>query len=251
MAVEGESITANAPVFRQACGPCALRGWCWSPQLDECDISRVHAIVRRSGSLPAGNHLFRTNDPFTAIHAVRSGCIKTYSSDQCGHEYVHGFHLVGELLGFDAVYPETHQFNAQLLEDTLVCTIPYRDIADLGRQLPGLESHLLTLVSREFSHHLMLARGCGATERVTVFLCDIERRLRRTQLSNFEFDLPMSREDIASYSRCSPETLSRILSKLQHSRIIAVDRRHFRFLDVSRLNRIAQGEKPPMYGRPD
>jgi len=111
-----ESSVARAPVFRHACGLCSLRDWCWPPGAEAGDLDRLHSIVQQTGPLPTGSHLFRSDDPFTAIYAVRSGCIKTYATDLSGHEHVHDFHLPGELLGFDAVYPKRHLFNALILK---------------------------------------------------------------------------------------------------------------------------------------
>ena len=241
MGAHAESSTASVPALRHACGLCSLQEWCWPAELEESDLDRLHAIVRRSGLLPAGRHLFRANDRFTAIYAVRSGCIKTYNTDPGGHEQVHGFHLPGELLGFDAVYPERHHFNALILKAGSVCIVAYRDIAELSRQFPGLQNRILALMSRDFSRQQMCAEGSGATQRIAIFLFDVEERLRRHYYSDYEFDLPMSREDIANYLRLSPETMSRLISKLQQAGVIRVNRRHIRLLDIARLGQVAQG----------
>ena len=236
-----ESRAAGVPVFRRACGLCALQEWCWPAELDENDLNRLHAIVRRCDFVPAGRHLFRADDQFTAIYAVRSGCIKTYTTDLGGHEQVHGFHLPGELLGFDAAYPEHHRFNALILKASSLCIVPYRDIAELSRRIPGLQTRILALMSRDFSRQQMYAEGTGATQLIAIFLLDIETRLRRPYTANNEFDLPMSREDIANYLRFSPETMSRVITKLQQASVIHVDRRHIHLLDAARLALIGQG----------
>lgn len=229
------------PLFRRACEVCSLREWCWLPGLEESDLKRLHAIVRHSRPLPKGHHLFRVGDPFTAIYAVNSGCIKSYTTDLQGHEHVRDFHLPGEPLGFDAAYPERHRFNALIIKPASVCTIPYRDIAVLSRQIPGLQTPILALMSRIFSRQQLCVEGSDATQQVAIFLFDLEARLRRGYGADYEFDLPMSHESIANYLRISPETLSRVISKLQDAGAISVNRRHVRLLDVDCLNRIAQG----------
>lgn len=251
MGAHAASCSASVPVFRHACGPCSLQEWCWPTGLQDSDLERLHAIVRHSGSLPAGHHLFRVDDPFTAIYAVRSGCIKSYTTDLQGHEHVRDFHLPGELLGFDAVYPERHHFNALILEAASVCIIPYRDIARLSRQVPGLQTRILALMSRDFSRQQKCAEGSDATQQIAIFLFDVEARLRRRYNADYEFDLPMSHESIANYLRFSAETLSRVISKLQQAGIIRVDHRHVRLLDVARLNLVAQGTHLGWNSAPD
>ena len=233
---------ASAPVFRHACGLCSLLEWCWSPGLDKSDLKRLHAIVRRSRPLPAGFHLFRADDPFTAIYAVRSGCIKTYTTDRQGREHVRDFHLPGELLGFDAAYPERHHFNASVIKPASMCIASYRDIAELSLQIPGLQTRILALMSRDFSRQQMCAEGADATQQVAIFLFDLEARLRQCS-ADCEFDLPMSYENIANYLRFSPETLSRVMSKLQNAGVIQVNRRHILLRDAARLSQIAEGAR--------
>jgi len=205
------------------------------------DLERLHVIVRHTGVLPAGRHLFRANDPFTALFAVRSGCIKSYTTDLQGHELVRDFHLPGELLGFDAVYPEQHHFNAIIVKAASLCIIPYRDIDALSRQIPGLQTRILALMSRDFSRQQLCVEGSDATQQIAIFLLDIEARLRREYPVKYEFDLPMSHESIANYLRLVPETVSRVISKLQQAKVIDSDRARIRLLDVARLGLIAQG----------
>ena len=209
--------------------------------LEPSDLERLQSMVRHAGPLPAGSYLFRTGDPFTAIYAARSGCIKSYSMDAGGHELVHGFHLRGELLGFDAVHPDRHRCNALVLESSLVCVIPYRDIASLSARFESLQSQVLRLMSREFSRQLMFAEGSGATQRVAIFLLDIHARLHQPGTVEYEFTLPMAREDISNYLGITPETLSRLFAKLQSKGLIDVDRRNILLVDPIRLDLLAQG----------
>ena len=186
------------------------------------ESARLHSMIRRSGPLQVGDRLFGVNEQFTAIYAVRSGCIKSYSISAGGHELVHGFHLRGEVLGFDAVHPDRHRCNAVILEPSFVCMIPYRDIARLSVEFHRLHNHVLRVMSREFSRQLMFADGSDATQRIAAFLMDMQSRLYRPRSAEYEFRLPMSREDISNYLGIAPETFSRLIVKLQSKGLIKV-----------------------------
>jgi CRP/FNR family transcriptional regulator, anaerobic regulatory protein len=233
--------TLELGAMRYACDSCSLNELCRPMRLEPADLQRLQSAVKRAGPLAAGNFLFRVGDPFTAIYAVRSGCIKSFSIDAGGHESVHGFHLRGELLGFDAVYPDRHRCNALILEDVSLCVVPYRDIASLSAELPSLQSQVLRLMSREFSRHVMFGEGSGATQRLALFLTDMYDRLRQPDTAEYQFTLPMSREDISNHLGITAETLSRLFAKLQRKGIIDVDRRHVFLADPIRLDLIAQG----------
>ena len=237
-------VDTSPPVIgelRHACSFCSLYELCCPMGLDPGDLERLQSMVRRADPLPVGSHLFRTGDQFTAIYALRSGCIKSFSLDAGGNETVRGFHLRGELLGFDAVYPDSHRCNAVILETSSVCVIPYRDLVALSADFPSLHSQILRLMSREFSRQLMYGEGSGATQRTAAFLLNVHSRLRRPGSAEFEFRLPMSREDISNYLGVSPETLSRLLAKLSRKGLIDVDRRQIHLKDPLRLNLIAEG----------
>ena len=52
--------------------------------------------------------------------------------------------------------------------------------------------------------------------------------------------MPMTRSDMANYLRLAPETVSRVLRRLQDLEIIAVDRRIFALLQYDALARMAK-----------
>jgi len=241
LVAHADRSTLDLGVFRRACQFCSLRELCWPMGLDPLDLDRLQSMVRHAGPLKPGSYLFRVGDQFTAIYAVRTGCIKSYSIDATGHELVHGFHLRGELLGFDAIYPDRHQCNALILESSSVCVIPYMDISRLSVEFHSLQGQVLQLMSREFSKQLMYAEGTGATQRIVRFLLDMHSRLHQPGTGDFEFTLPMSRENISSYLGITAETLSRLLANLQRKGLIDVDRRHIRLMDPIRLDLISQG----------
>jgi len=210
--------------------------------LERSESARLHSMVRLSGPLPVGNHLYGTGERFTAIYAVRSGCIKSYSIGTGGHELVHGFHFRGEVLGFDAVHPDRHRCNAVILEPSFVCMIPYREIARLSVEFHSLHNQVLRVMSREFSKQLTIAEGSDATQRIAAFLLDVDSRLYQPGSAEHEFRLPMSREDISNHLRIVPETLSRLIAKLHRKGLIDVDRRRIRLLNPVRLGLMAQGK---------
>lgn len=235
-------MTSVGPVNRrQECEFCSLYELCWPAGATAAELERRHAIVGHSDALPAGKDLFRTDDPFTAIYAVRAGCVKTYSVDADGRELVHGFHLRGELLGFDAVFPDRHRCNAKMTAKSSVCVVPYRDIVQLSYKSARVHGHVLRLFSREFSRQLMIAEGSGGMQRIARFLLDMHARSSAPVASVHEFRLQMSREDIANYLGIAAETLSRLLAKLQQEDLIEVKRRRVRLTDPEHLHLVANG----------
>jgi CRP/FNR family transcriptional regulator len=225
--------------LRRACSACSLAELCLPMGLEKDDIERLDAIVQPEGPLHDGEHLYRIGDPFKAIYAVRAGYLKTYIVDDAGREQVLGFHLPGELVGLDAIYPNRHQCNAVALDTASICKLAYSEITTLAAQLPGLQKQIFRLMSRDIGTSHALSGDFSAEERLAAFLVNISNRLYVRGYSATHFLLAMPRRDIANYLRLAPETVSRVFKRFQDDKLIRVDRRDIELLDLSRLNEIS------------
>jgi CRP/FNR family transcriptional regulator, anaerobic regulatory protein len=67
----------------------------------------------------------------------------------------------------------------------------------------------------------------------------LSRRLAARGFSPDRFALTMPRTDIANYLRLAPETVSRVLRRLQHDGVLDVDRREVELRDRERLEALA------------
>ncbi|HOV95528.1 MAG TPA: helix-turn-helix domain-containing protein, partial [Thermomonas sp.] len=76
-------------------------------------------------------------------------------------------------------------------------------------------------------------------QRVAAFLLGMSRRLAARGFSATRFQLTMARTDIANYLRLAPETVSRVLRRMQDDGILAVDRREVELLDQDRIDALA------------
>jgi CRP/FNR family transcriptional regulator len=221
----------NVTSLRRACRHCSLRELCLPMGLCSEDVKRLEQIVNIKGPLDRGTHLFREGDRFRSIYAVRDGAIKTYSFDSDGREHVHGFHLPGELVGLDAIYPRVNRCNAMALEKTTVCILPFSRLAQLAQEVPGLQSQVLRLMSKDLSLTSDRATDHTAEEKLAGFLLGLSARMG----DETTLVLMMPRRDIARYLRLATETISRLFARFQKHQLIAVKRRTVRILDLDGL----------------
>ncbi|MDZ7828814.1 MAG: helix-turn-helix domain-containing protein [Halofilum sp. (in: g-proteobacteria)] len=78
-----------------------------------------------------------------------------------------------------------------------------------------------------------------ARERIALFLCSLSKRLSAAGYSGTDFNLSMSRDDMANYLGLALETVSRLLKKLSDDGVLEVERRRVRILDRKGLGTIA------------
>ena len=205
------------PAIKAACEHCRLSQLCLPAGLDTIDMKTLEQLVRRPGPFRRGDTLFRANDRMHAVYAVRAGSFRTYYLAEDGREKVLGFYLPGELLGFDGFSDGRHRCTADALETASVCELPTEQLQELADRLPSLNHQLYRLMSQEIGRDqemLLLLSDKNAQERLATFLLNLAERLGSRGLSVGEFNLSMSRQNIANYLGLTLETISRTFSQL-------------------------------------
>jgi CRP/FNR family transcriptional regulator len=227
--------------FEVKCTSCNLRELCLPAGMCMDDLARVESIVYARRRLKRGESLFTAGAPFNAVYAIRSGFLKTSVLDGEGREQVTGFFMGGELIGLDGLGAGSYNGTAVALEDSEVCVLPYARIEEMAREVPALQRHLHAVLAREIvrDHGVMLLLGSmRAEERLATFLLNLSKRFVRRGFSASDFHLRMTREELGSYLGLKLETVSRLFSQFQAERLIEVQQKHVRILDVAGLERV-------------
>jgi CRP/FNR family transcriptional regulator len=232
----------NIRGLKQACSHCSLHDLCLPLGISNEDLEQLEQIIRQRRPIQRNDHLYRPGDKLTSIYAVRAGSIKTYTLTNDGQEQITGFHLPGELLGLDAIGDGVHPCAAKALETTSVCEMPFELLEELASRIPGLQHQLFRLMSKELQadeQFMMLLGKKSSEERLAAFLLSLSLRFHQRGYSATEFNLSMSRNDIANYLGLAVETVSRLFSRFQASGIIEVQRKLISIVDLQALRAVA------------
>ncbi len=232
----------NLSAIRSHCQNCSLYQLCMPMGLAEGDLNKLDKIIKRRRPVEKGEFLFRLGDDFGSLYAVRSGSMKTYTSQPNGQDQVIGMHLPGELIGLDAIANNRHACSAVALETASVCEIPFERLESLSREIPGLQHHLFRLMSDEIQHdqcHMTVLARMPVENRLASFLMNLSERYKSRGYSATEFNLSMSRSDIANMLGMAMETISRLLTNFQDQGLLKVERKHIQILNPQGLQEIA------------
>ena len=235
---------SHAHALKVACSSCNLRELCLPLGLSTAEVERLDTLVAKRTSVPRGETLYRSGDPFRSLFAVRTGFFKTRVAAEDGRDQVTGFQMAGELLGFDGIGTEHHTCDAVALEDSQVCVIPFSQLESLSREFSELQRQLHKVMSREIvrEHGVMLLLGSmRAEERVAAFLLNLTQRLQARGFSATALVLRMTREEIGSYLGLKLETVSRAFSKFQEDGVLDVKQRQVRVLNEAALRQLVNG----------
>jgi CRP/FNR family transcriptional regulator len=231
--------------FRTFCHGCKTRPLCLPFDLEPEQERQLHEAMRRTGAYGAGERLFRQGAPFSGLHIVRSGSVKTQQVTIDGDVHLREFCLEGDLLGLDAIGSSTHPSEAVALQDTTTCILPYAELERLCTRIPPLQHWLLSRLGRRLQSYQRASGWTGrkdAENRVLRFFLDLQGRLAvRQRPAAGYYPLPMHKCDIALFLKITPETLSRTLGPLGSKRLVTIRGRTFRLDDVARA-RLLIGE---------
>lgn len=210
--------------------------------LDLQNIKQLDNIIVHSRPLKKGEYLFHNGDKFTALYALRSGCIKTFFVTDDGNEQITGFYLPGDIIGLSGINNKTYPISAATIETSTTCKIPYTKFEHLIEEVADLKNHLIYSMSKEIRENLqmmLLLSQKNAVARVASFIIDISSRIqRRGYAPNFIY-LAMSRNEIANYLGLAVETISRVFSKLHKRGALIVNGRAVEIANHQLLAQIA------------
>jgi len=141
----------------------------------------------------------------------------------------------------DGVGSGRYNGSAIALEDSEVCVMPFSLIEEISREVPALQRRLHSVLAREIvrDHGVMMLLGSmRAEERLAAFLTNLSKRFLRRGYSASDFHLRMTREEMGSYLGLKLETVSRLFSQFQKERLIEVEQKHVRILDIAGLEKV-------------
>ena len=187
---------------------------------------------------PAGKVIYREATNAHSVFIIASGIVKLYRDLPSGKRPVMAFLFADDVFGLGQAGQYVN--SAQAISPVALYSMHAAALTDALRHDADLACQFLCKVMNELTgslRHTVIVRRRDALGRVTMFLRMLEDS-RRSEDSKIE--VPVSRLDAANYLGLSLEAVSRALSQLERSGIIAFEgRRSVRVLDRMRFEKIA------------
>lgn len=234
----------TSPGAVASCTNCRSSNACLVRSLDPAQRNDLAKYVLTSAPIKRGEHLFRQGETMNGLYMLRAGSVKSYIDSADGCEQVAAFHFPGDILGFDAIAERRHMSSAIALETAAFCSIPYERVMSLAAAVPGFWTALMRGAAHRIvdaEQHALLLGQKSAPARLAAFLLGLSHRFSARGCSRNEFNLSMSRQDIANYLAVAVETISRLFTELQRQGAITVDRRFVRIRSIEALEIMAVG----------
>jgi CRP-like cAMP-binding protein len=186
-----------------------------------------------------GAMVFRIGEPCDSFHVVVTGQVKLFVLSPAGQEKVielvapgHSFAEALMFLGKPCLV------NAQALADSLLLTVHRHIVMDELQRDPRFALRMLAGLSRRLHglvHDVQAYALQNGVQRVIGYLLRDQEPCEGSGAEVVTVSLPVSKATVASRLSLTPEYFSRVLRELEEARLIEVDKRDIRILDVQRL----------------
>ena len=195
-----------------------------------CTLYKRNQTIYHEGTSPNG------------LYCVNSGKIKKFRNGENGKEQIIQFIAPGQLFGIKAVIEGSkYTTTTTAIEDSLVCFINNRKIFHLIMKYPNLTNYMLISLSRMLEE--------AETRMASIALKTVRQRVAESLLilvntyksddSNTQVELRISREDLANSVGSATETVIRILKEFKEARLISINGRSIIVLDFFGLMKIS------------
>jgi CRP/FNR family transcriptional regulator, anaerobic regulatory protein len=225
---------SNIPV---RCMSCEVRhkGICGALSADELLALSAHTrIVNHE----PGDELAGEKMPVESYATVIRGIVKLTKTLEDGRQQIVGLQFAPDLLG--RLNADENDVSVEAASDVNLCRIPKAALERMVKSNPALAGRLMAQTLRELgeARDWMVTLGRKtAAEKVASFLFLIAAHLDPEAVGEGrQFDLPLSRADIADFLGLTIETVSRQMSKLKADGVISIiANRHIKVPKLSKL----------------
>jgi CRP/FNR family transcriptional regulator, nitrogen fixation regulation protein len=205
------------------------------PPIDSRSFGGAMELMGACMSFARNEEIYGEGEPADFLYEVISGAVRTHKILVDGRRQIGGFYLPGDVFGLES--GQNHAFAAEAIADAKVLVIKRSAVVALAQRDNDVAQRLWTLTAGELhrvqDHVMLLVKT--AQERVAGFLLEMAQRVH----GNGEFELPMSRQDIADYLGLTIETVSRTLTHLAAIAVIDVPTaRHIVLRNRAALSRL-------------
>ena len=207
--------------------------------LPSSHIEQIHSIAICK-EIKKGMPVFFEGDKGDGFYLVAEGQVKVFKNSPEGKEKI--LHIIekGEPFGEVAVFTgKSFPANAQAITKVTLLFFPRQSFISLISDNPSLSLNMMAVLTQR------LKRFAGQIENLSLKdvpgrIADYLFTLSREQQNNEKVKLTITKGQLASLLGTISETLSRILAKMNSHELIEVNGKEITFLDLERLEDLAQ-----------
>jgi CRP/FNR family transcriptional regulator len=218
------------------CRDCGVRkdGVCGAMTPAQLTALSRYSVRKKFAS---GTELHGQGEMVLSYGNLLKGVVKLSKMMQDGRQQIVGLQFAPDFVG--RPFAKENALTAEAATDLEICSVSKAALERMAADAPGLEHslHQQTLSELDEARDWMLTLGRKtAREKVASFLYMLALRYDEQADGNVEFDIPLTRQEIADFLGLTIETVSRQMTRLRQDGVISiVDNRSVTVPDIERL----------------
>lgn len=188
-----------------------------------------------------GTVVYQEGSRIKGFYCVNKGILKVYKTGTEGKEQIIRFAKQGDVIGYRSVLSgEEACTSAKVIEEATLCYITTDTLNYLLKNNASFSIDLLQLV-------------CAELKEANSFITDIAQKTVRERLAEallilketFDTDnnrilqISLTREELANIVGTATESVIRLLSEFKNEKLIELEGKRIKLIDVNRLSKIA------------
>lgn len=188
-----------------------------------------------------GSIVYSEGKRLTGFYCITSGILKIYKTGLDGKEQIIRFVKKGDIIAYRSLLTrESACTTAKVIEDAVLCHIPYKTLLYLVENNPKFSMEMLRIV-------------CAELKEANDYITDIAQKTVRERLAevllllkdNFDLDkdktlqIFLTREELANMVGTATESVIRLLSEFKQDKLIELQGRKIKILDIPKLTKVA------------
>ncbi len=194
-------------------------------------------------ALRAGDAVQVTGGPFTCLHVLNLGAVKTVSVGGNGREQVVDLHLKGDWIGFDGIAPGSYACDAYAMDTSEVWKLHYPTLLGAAASVPALMIALHAAMSRQLARdreRRVAHDTLSADARVADFVRLWAQSLAQRHLRTDQVALRLTRTEIGSYLGMTHESVSRAFTRLERAGLVRFEQQGRRNIAIPSVQALAE-----------
>lgn len=196
--------------------------------------------IKEERTYSKGEIIIQEGDTINEFLYLKEGLVKLWKTIIDGKDQIISFSKPFDFVSLLSVFSsERYKYSVSAVEDSIVCILDLSVVKKYAQQNALFTMDLMTRVSE-------------ATDKIVLDNLEIKRKHLRGRVaqvllyfSNYiyekdEFELPVSRREIAEYIGMTPENVIRTLSEFRKDKIIKIFGKDIQIADKKRLDNISE-----------
>lgn len=177
-----------------------------------------------------GNHPSR-------LFYIQKGKVKTYKRNDDGKELIIGLYNEGDFLGYIPLMEgKTYRETAEAMDNTELAIIPRSEFEELIGSNPSVMKKFIGILARNVNdkeEQLLAIAYNSLRKKVADTLITLHRKYNHK--NDIEFQIDLSRENLAAIAGVAKESLIRMLSELKDEKLIVLEGSKIKILNYAKL----------------